>query len=196
MSDALSQLVKKLSRLPGIGEKTATRLAFHILSAPEVYARELAEAILDVKRKLGECKLCFKLCEGDLCEICSDPKRDPDQICVVATLQDLAALERMGTYRGRYHVLHGVLAPLEGVGPDDLRIQPLLERLQKGGVKELILATSPNVEGDATALYLAKLVKPLGVRVTRISSGVPTGGELEYTDGVTLGRALDLRREM
>jgi recombination protein RecR len=196
MADPLSHLIRELARLPGIGEKTAARLAFHLLRAPESYAEELARAILEVKRKLRQCSVCFQLTEDDPCALCRDARRDATVICVVAQPQDLLAIERTGSFRGRYHVLHGVLSPLDGIGPDDLRIQPLLERLGREAVSEVIVATSPNVEGDATALYLAKLVKPLGVKVTRIASGVPTGGDLEYADGVTLNRALDGRREL
>lgn len=196
MADPLSHLVRLLARLPGVGEKTATRLAFHLLRAPESYAEELSRAILDVKRRLRHCSVCFHLTEQDPCAICVDPRREQSQVCVVSLPQDLLAIERTGSYRGRYHVLHGVLSPLDGVGPDDLRIQPLLERIGLGEILEVILATSPSVEGDATALYLARLIKPLGVRVTRIASGVPIGGELEYADGVTLNRALESRREV
>jgi recombination protein RecR len=196
MSDPLSQLVQQLAKLPGIGEKTATRLAFHILRAPESYADELARAIVDVKRKLRPCSVCFHLTDRDPCALCSDVRRDPALLCVVALPQDLMAIERTGSFRGRYHVLHGVLSPLDGVGPDDLRIQPLVARLGGGEIEEVILATSPNVEGDATALYLSRLIKPLGIRVTRIASGVPIGGDLEYADGVTLNRALESRREL
>lgn len=196
MADPLTTLVQKLSRLPGIGEKTALRLAFYILSAPESYARELAQAVLDVKDKLRQCSVCFQLTAEDPCSICRDSRRDPTAVCVVAQPQDLMAIERTGSFRGRYHVLHGVLSPLDGVGPDNLQIQPLLARLAQGEISEVILATSPNVEGDATALYLARLIKPLGVRVTRIASGVPIGGDLEYADGVTLNRALESRRDV
>ncbi len=194
MADPLTRLVRQLSRLPGIGEKTAMRLAFYILRAPEAYAQELGQAICDLKQRLRPCTVCYHLTEEDPCAICRDAGRDEKVICVVAQPQDLLAIERTGGYRGRYHVLHGVLSPLDGVGPEDMYIQPLLQRLQDGQVQELILATSPNVEGDATALYLARLVTPLGVRVTRIASGVPTGGDLEYADEVTLNRALENRR--
>lgn len=196
MADPLNHLIRELSRLPGIGEKTAARLAFHLLRAPESYAEELARAILEVKRKLRQCSTCFQLTEQDPCAICGDQRRDRALLCVIALPQDLLAIERTGSFRGRYHVLHGVLSPLDGIGPDDLRIQPLLERLAGGEVREVIVATSPNVEGDTTALYLARLIKPLGVKVTRIASGVPIGGDLEYADGVTLNRALDGRREI
>jgi len=196
MADPLTQLVRLLARLPGVGEKTATRLAFHLLRAPATYAEELSQAILDLKRRLIYCSSCCHLTEQDPCAYCTDPRRDGTQVCVVALPQDLMAIERTGSYRGRYHVLHGVLSPLDGVGPDDLRVQPLLQRLGQGEIQEVILATSPSVEGDATALYLARLIKPLQIRVTRIASGVPIGGELEYADGVTLNRAMESRREL
>jgi recombination protein RecR len=195
-ADPLTQLVQLLAKLPGVGEKTATRLAFHILKAPPSYAEDLSRAITDVKQRLRPCSICCHLTEQDPCALCADTRRDGAQLCVVALPQDLMAIERTGSFRGRYHVLHGVLSPLDGVGPDELRIKPLLERLGQGEVQEVILATSPSVEGDATALYLAKLIKPLSIRVTRIASGVPIGGELEYADGVTLNRALESRREL
>jgi recombination protein RecR len=195
-SDPIQRLILRLARLPGIGEKTATRLAFHILRAPDAHARELATAILEVRDKIRLCSVCCNLTEKDPCALCADARRDAATICVVAQPTDLLAIERGGQYRGRYHVLHGVLAPLDGVGPDDLRIGDLMGRVAGGEVKEVILATSPNVEGEATAMYLARLVKPLGVKVTRIASGVPIGGELEYVDQVTLTRALEGRREM
>ncbi len=195
-TDPIQRLVLRLARLPGIGEKTATRLAFHILRAPEAHARELAQAILEVRERIRLCSSCFTLTEDDPCAICSDARRDTTIVCVVAQPPDLLAIERSGNYRGRYHVLHGVLSPLDGVGPDDLRIADLLRRLRGDTVSEVIVATSPNVEGEATATYLARLIKPAGVKVTRIASGVPIGGELEYVDQVTLSRALDGRREM
>jgi recombination protein RecR len=202
--DPILRLIHRLSRLPGIGEKSATRLAFHILRAPAEQARELAQAILEVREKVRLCSVCCNLTEDDPCEICRSPRRDSHTICVVAQPTDLLAIERGGSYRGRYHVLHGVLSPLDGVGPEDLRISELLHRLDpaaKDPVSEVILATSPNVEGEATAMYLARLIKPLGTRespikVTRIASGVPIGGELEFVDQVTLTRALDGRREV
>jgi recombination protein RecR len=194
--DPIQRLVQRLARLPGIGEKTATRLAFHILRAPEQQARELAQAITEVREKIRLCSVCCNLTEQDPCATCSDTRRDAHTLCVVAQPTDLIAVERGGSFRGRYHVLHGVLSPLDGIGPDDLRIGELLRRLEGGEVTEVIVATSPNVEGEATAMYLARLIKPLGPKVTRIASGVPIGGELEYVDQITLTRAIDGRREM
>jgi recombination protein RecR len=201
-TDPIQRLILRLGRLPGIGEKTATRLAFHILRAPEAHARELAQAILEVREKIRLCSVCCNLTERDPCAICADARRDATILCVVAQPTDLLAIERSGQFHGRYHVLHGVLSPLDGIGPDDLRIADLIRRLKDVGVgdgdrtAEAILATSPNVEGEATAMYIARLLKPLGIRVTRIASGVPIGGELEYVDQVTLTRALEGRREM
>lgn len=193
----IARLVRELARLPGIGEKTATRLAFHVLRAPEAYARDLAAAILEVKERIRLCSVCMNLTESDPCSLCADPRREAALVCVVAHPTDLLAVERTGGFRGRYHVLHGVLSPLDGVGPDDLRLRELLARVgAAGGLREVIVATSPNVEGEATALYLAKVLKPLGVRVSRIAQGVPIGGEIEFADGVTLSRAIEGRREM
>src|SRR5215468_3638813 len=191
--DPIGRLVEQLARLPGIGEKTAQRLAFHLLRAEPAYARELAQAILDVKAKIRLCSQCCNLTEQDPCALCADAGRNSHLLCVVAHPPDLMAVERTG-YRGRYHVLHGVLSPLDGIAPDDLRISELVRRVDAS--VEVILATSPNVEGEATALYIAKLVKPLGVRTTRIATGVPIGGELEYADQITLQRAIESRREM
>jgi recombination protein RecR len=195
-TDPISRLIRELAKLPGIGEKTASRLAFHILRAPPEYARDLAQALAEVKEKIRLCSTCMNLTEQDPCALCSDARRDASLVAVVATPPDLYAIERTGGFRGRYHVLHGVLSPLEGIGPDDLRIKELLGRVASGELKEIILATSPNVEGEATALYLAKVLRPLGVKVTRIASGLAVGGELEYADGVTITRALEARREM
>jgi recombination protein RecR len=192
----MSRLIEQLTRLPGIGEKTAGRLAFHILRADRSFAEALAAAIVGLKDDIRLCSVCFGLTEQDPCGICSDPTRATDEICVVEEPADLLAVERAREFRGRYHVLHGALAPLDGIGPDELKIQPLLVRLRDGGVREVILATNPSAEGEATALYLARLLKPLGVRVTRIAHGIPVGGDLEYADVVTLGRALEGRREM
>jgi recombination protein RecR len=199
--DPIGRLIRELSKLPGVGEKTATRLAFHVLRSPPEYARDLAQALVEVKEKIRLCEVCMNLTEQSPCPLCSDARRDPTLVCVVATPPDLYAIERTGGFRGRYHVLHGVLSPLDGIGPDDLRLKELLGRIAPPDkvtppVRELIIATSPNVEGEATALYIAKVVKPLGVRVTRIASGLAVGGELEYADGVTITRALEGRREM
>ena len=196
LTPALARLVQELGRLPGIGEKTATRLAMFILGAGREYVESLAEAIWAVKTETTLCKECFGLAEGDLCVICSDPQRSVESICIVEDPADLMAVERSHEYKGLYHVLHGVLAPLDGIGPEDLKIAPLLERLRRDGTKEVIVATNPNVEGEATALYLAKIIKPLGIQVSRIAHGIPMGGDVEYTDAVTLGRAIEGRREM
>jgi recombination protein RecR len=195
-TDPIGRLIRELAKLPGIGEKTASRLAFHVLRAPAEYARDLAHALVEVKEKIRLCSTCMNLTEHDPCSLCSDARRDAGLVAVVATPPDLYAIERTGGFRGRYHVLHGVLSPLEGIGPDDLRIKELLARVATNELRELIVATSPNVEGEATALYLAKVLRPLGVKVTRIASGLAVGGELEYADGVTIARALEARREM
>jgi recombination protein RecR len=196
----IARLVQQLGKLPGIGEKTAARLAFHILRSPPEDAAALAAAITEVKLKIRFCGICCDLTDRDPCAICSDARRDAALLCVVAQPQDVVAVERGGGFRGRYHVLHGLLSPLDGIGPDDLRITELLKRCGGGGVDqaitEIILATSPSVEGEATAVYIAKLVRPLGVRATRIATGVPMGGELEYADQVTLARAIEGRREI
>ena len=196
VASPIARLVQQLGKLPGIGEKTAARLAFHILRASAEDAAGLAAAIVEVRQKIRFCSICCDLTEADPCAICRDQRRDGALVCVVAQPQDVVAIERGGGYRGRYHVLHGLLSPLDGVGPDDLRIPELLRRCGDGAVREAILATSPSVEGEASAVYLAKLLRPLGVRVTRIATGVPMGGELEYADQVTLARAIDGRREM
>jgi len=192
----MARLIRELARLPGIGEKTASRLAFHILRADRGYAEALSAAVLAVKDETRLCSVCFALTEVDPCPICRDPQRRDDSICVVEEPADLLAVERAREFHGRYHVLHGTLAPLDGIGPDDLKIQPLLLRLREGAVVEVILATNPTAEGEATALYLARLLKPLGVRVTRIAHGLPVGADLEYADVMTVGRALEGRREM
>jgi recombination protein RecR len=192
----IARLVQQLAKLPGIGEKTAARLAFHILRAPPEEAAALGAAIAEVRQKIRFCGVCCDLTESDPCGICADQRRDGAVVCVVAQPQDVLAIERAGGYRGRYHVLHGVLSPLDGIGPEDLRITELLRRCGDGTVREAILATSPNVEGEATAVYLAKLLRPLAVRATRIATGVPMGGELEYADQQTLARAIDGRRDM
>lgn len=191
----IARLVQQLGRLPGIGEKTAARLAFHILRGSADDASALAAAILEVKQNIRFCGVCCDLTDRDPCAICADARRDASLVCVVANPQDVVAVERAGGFRGRYHVLHGLLSPLDGIGPDDLRITELVKRCASG-VEEVILATSPSVEGEATAFYVARLVRPLGVRATRIATGVPIGGELEYADQVTLARAISGRRDM
>lgn len=196
VASPIARLIQQLAKLPGVGEKTAARLAFHILRAAPEDAAALAAAIADVRQKIRFCSICCDLTETDPCAICRDGRRDASQVCVVAQPQDLMAIERAGGYRGKYHVLHGLLSPLDGVGPDDLRVAELVRRCADGQVQEAILATSPSVEGEATAVYLAKLLRPLAVRTTRIATGVPIGGELEYADQATLARAIDGRREM
>ena len=193
--DPIQELIAALARLPGIGEKTAARLAFHILDQPEAYAEELARALVAVKARVRLCGECQDLTEDDPCRRCRDQSRDRTVVCVVARPQDLRAVDRTGAFRGRYHVLHGVLSPLQGIGPDELKVQGLLERIRTGPVDEVILATSPTVEGEATAVYLARILKPLGPRVTRIAMGVPVGSDLEWADEVTLAKALEGRRE-
>ncbi|MDR7543464.1 MAG: recombination mediator RecR [Armatimonadota bacterium] len=192
----LARLIDELTKMPTVGPKTAQRLAFHILRLPPEEAQALAEAILDVKAKMRHCSVCFTVTDVDPCAICSDPARSDELLCVVEDPRDVLALERTREFRGRYHVLHGAISPLDGIGPDDLRIPELLARVKGGGVKEVIVATNPRVEGEATAIYLARLLKPLGVRVTRIAHGLPVGGDLEYADEVTLARALEGRRDL
>jgi recombination protein RecR len=192
----IQDLVDELSRLPGIGPKSAQRLAFYVVKAPAEDARRLAEAIVAAKERVRFCRECFSVSEGELCRICRDPGRDPAVICVVEESKDQAAVEKAGVIKGRYHVLGGAISPLEGIGPDDLRVQELLDRVARDGVREVIVATNPNLEGNATAMYVAGLLKPLGVTVTRLASGLPVGGDLEYADEVTLGQALEGRREM
>jgi recombination protein RecR len=192
----MARLVRQLARLPGIGEKTAGRLAFHILRADRELAESLAEALIALKDQTRLCSICFGLTESDPCPICRDSQRVRDVLCVVEEPGDVMAIERAREFRGRYHVLHGTLAPLDGIGPDELKIQPLLVRLQDETVQEVILATNPTAEGEATALYLAKLLRPMGMRITRIARGLPVGSDLEYADVMTVGRALEGRREM
>jgi recombination protein RecR len=189
----ISRLIQELARLPGIGEKTASRLALYILRSSRESAEGLARAILEVKEKIHLCRQCFNLTDQDLCRICQDGRRNQEMVCVVSGPEDLMALERSGGYQGLYHILHGVLSPLEGIGPQDLRIEELLGRLRGGKIQEVILATNPSVEGEATAQYLAQVIKPLGVRVTRIARGVPMGGDLQYIDQVTLTKSLENR---
>jgi recombination protein RecR len=194
--EPVARLIDALQRLPGIGPKTAQRLTFYMLKRPPDEVRELGDALLAMKSKIVYCRTCFNVTDEDPCRICSDPRRDPNVICVVEEPNDLLAMERTGEYRGRYHVLLGALSPLDGVGPDDLKIRELLARLDGKEMAEVILATNPNVEGEATALYLAKLLRPLAVRITRIARGLPVGGDLEYADQVTLSKALEGRREI
>jgi recombination protein RecR len=191
----IARLIQQLARLPGIGEKTAARLAFHILRSPAEEAAALSAAIGELREKIRFCSVCCDLTERDPCANCADARRDSRIICVVAQPQDVIAIERAGGFRGRYHVLHGILSPLDGIGPEDLRVSELIRRCGSG-VEEVIMATSASVEGEATALYIAKLVRPLGVRATRIATGMPIGGELEYADHLTLSRAIDGRREI
>jgi recombination protein RecR len=192
----VQDLIDALRRLPGIGSKTAQRLAFHLLKAPAEEAHGLADAIVAAKQKVAICKTCFNVSEGEQCNFCRDPKRDSTLVCVVEEPGDIIAVERTQEFRGRYHVLGGHISPMDGIGPDDLRIRELLQRLGGGEVKEVIICTNPTVEGEATAIYLAGLIKPLEVRTTRIASGLPVGGDLEYDDEVTLGRALEGRRDI
>jgi recombination protein RecR len=192
----VARLIEELQRLPGIGPKSAQRLAFWILKGDEADVLRLAEALAEVKRSVRFCERCFNFAEGPLCEICADAGRDRSVICVVEEPKDIVAFERTGEYRGLYHVLQGVISPIDGIGPEELRVRELLRRLEDDSVTEVVVATNPTVEGETTALYLARLVKPLGIRVTRIASGLPVGGDIEYADEVTLGRALEARREM
>jgi recombination protein RecR len=192
----VQDLIDELGRLPGVGPKSAQRIAFHLLKVEPADAERLARAIHEVKAKVHFCKVCFNVAEGELCRICRDPRRDPSLVCVVEEPRDLVAVERTQEFKGRYHVLGGAISPIEGIGPDDLRIRELLRRLESEGVREVILATNPNIEGEATAMYLARLLTPLGVRITRIASGLPVGGDLEYADEITLGRAFAGRRDM
>jgi recombination protein RecR len=192
----LARLISELTKLPTIGPKTAQRLAFHILTMNQHDVEALAAAILEAKTRIRPCSVCGNITEADPCAICTDPRRDRSVICVVEQPRDVAAMERVREFSGLYHVLQGAISPLDGVGPEDLRIAELLQRVATGGVREVIIATNPRVEGEATALYLSKVLKPLGVRVTRIAHGLPVGGDLEYADEVTLARALEGRRDL
>ncbi|HEX8111468.1 MAG TPA: recombination mediator RecR [Kofleriaceae bacterium] len=213
MADPIRRLIQELARLPGIGEKTATRLAFHLIRSSHQQIRDLSQALLDATEKIRLCSVCMNMTEVDPCAMCTDPRRDGDTICVVATPSDLIAIDRGGHFRGRYHVLHGLLSPLEGIGPDDIRLAELVRRLatsasgpgssgpgsgpgNDGGVREVIVATSPSVDGEATAMFIARTLKPLGVQVSRIATGLPVGGELEYSDQATIARALAGRATM
>ena len=193
---ALERLSEQFARLPGIGSKTAQRLAFQVLSMPQEQAQEFADAILDAKRQVHTCPVCQNLTDQELCPICADDTRDHSTICVVAEPRDVIAMERSREYTGVYHVLHGVISPLNHVGPDDIRIRELLNRLKDGSVQEVIMATNPDTEGEATAMYLSRLLRPIGLKVTRLAYGIPVGSQLEYADEVTVLRALEGRREM
>ncbi len=195
-SPSIEKLIESFEKLPSIGNKTAARLAFYILDRPEEEVKEFVDAIMNAKKNLKYCSKCFNISDTDPCEICSNPRRDESVICVVEDVKDVVAMERTHEFNGLYHVLHGSISPMNGVGPDDIKIKELLSRLMDGTVKELILATNPRVEGEATAMYISKLVKPMGVKVTRIAHGIPVGGDLEYTDEVTLSKALEGRREL
>jgi recombination protein RecR len=192
----IDHLIEALTKFPGIGKKTASRLAFHILRSSLPDAQELSRAILDVKEKIRLCSTCFNLTDEDPCRICQDDHRSQETLCVIEGPNDLIAIENTGIFNGRYHVLHGTISPLEGVGPNDLKIKELMERLQNGEISEVILATNPTVEGGTTALFLTDLIKPLNIKVTRIAYGIPMGSEIEYSDGMTLSKALEGRREI
>lgn len=192
----VQDLIDELGRMPGVGPKSAQRIAFHLLKVSKDDALRLARAIAEVKEKVRFCEICFNVAEGERCGICADPRRDTAVVCVVEEARDLVAVEKTGEFRGRYHVLQGAISPIEGIGPEQLRVRELLDRIGREGISEVILCTNPNLEGEATALYLGRLLKPLGVRVTRIASGLPVGGDLEYADELTLGRALEGRRDI
>lgn len=192
----ITRLLEELERLPGIGPKSAQRIAYWMLAVESADAQRLADAIVEVKRSIHFCPRCYNFAEGDLCEICRDPERDGTMVCVVEEPRDLAAIERTGEFHGVYHVLHGAISPIDGIGPEQLKVRELIERLGSEDITEVVVATNPNVEGETTALYLSRLIKPLGIRVTRIASGLPVGGDLEFADEVTLGRALEARRDM
>jgi len=192
----VQDLIDELGRMPGVGPKSAQRIAFHLLKLPREDALRLARAINEVKDRVSFCERCFNVSEGPLCGICADERRDAHLVCVVEEPKDIVAVEKTHEFKGRYHVLQGAISPIEGIGPDQLRVKELLARLDPEGVSEVILCTNPNIEGEATAMYLARLLKPLGIKVTRIASGLPVGGDLEYADELTLGRALEGRREV
>jgi len=195
-AEPLARLITEFKRLPGIGQKSAQRLAFHVLRAKREDAEHLSQAILDVKDKLGLCRVCNNIADGEICQYCGDSHRDPSIVCVVEEPHNIVGIETTRQFEGRYHVLHGALSPLRGIGPDALKIKGLVERIAQGEVREVIVATNPNVEGEATAVYLARLLKPLGVKVTRIGMGIPVGSDLEFADEVTISKAMEGRREM
>jgi len=195
-AEPLARLINEFKRLPGIGQKSAQRIAFHVLRTGRDDAEHLAQAILDVKDKLGFCRVCNNISDADLCQFCRDPGRDPSVVCVVEEPHNIVGIETTRQFGGRYHVLHGALSPLRGIGPDSLKIKGLVERIGQGEIREVIVATNPTVEGEATAVYLARLLKPLGVKVTRIAMGIPVGSDLEFADEVTISKAMEGRREM
>lgn len=195
-SPSIERLIENFERLPSIGHKTATRLAFYMLNQNEEGTNEFINSIIEAKKNLKYCSRCFNITDTDPCPICNSPKRDQETICVVEDVKDIAAMEKTHEFKGVYHVLHGSISPMNGIGPEDIKIKELLERLKDINVKEIIIATNPRVEGEATAIYLSKLIKPLGIKVTRIAHGIPVGGDLEYTDEVTLSKALEGRREL
>jgi len=195
-SDTVTKLINQFERLPGIGHKTAVRLAFYILESPQQVAEEMSKVLVEAKQNVKFCSTCFNLTEKDPCEICSDKKRDESVICVVENVKDVIAMEKTHEYRGTYHVLHGSISPMNNISAGDIKIKELLQRLADDKIKEVILATNPTVEGEATAMYISRLIKPLGISVTRIAHGIPVGGDLEYTDEITLIKALEGRREM
>ena len=195
-AEPLARLITEFKRLPGIGQKSAQRIAFHVLRAGREEAEHLVQAILDVKDKLGLCRVCNNISESDLCLYCSDPNRDPKVVCVVEEPHNIVGIETTRQFAGRYHVLHGALSPLRGIGPESLKIKGLVERIGEGEIQEIIVATNPTVEGEATAVYLARLLKPLGVKVTRIAMGIPVGSDIEYTDEVTMLKAMEGRRDL
>ena len=195
-SPSIEKLIQSFEKLPSIGNKTAARLAFYILNASEEETNDFVSSIINAKKNLKYCSKCYNISDTDPCQICGNPKRDQSEICVVEDVRDIVAMEKTHEFKGVYHVLHGSISPMNGIGPDDIKIKELLARLMDGQVKEVILATNPRVEGEATAMYLSKLIKPLGIKVTRIAHGIPVGGDLEYTDEITLTKALEGRREL
>jgi recombination protein RecR len=195
-AEPIARLLEELERLPGVGPKSAQRMAFFLLKGDDAAAHRLSDAIVEVKRQIHFCSRCFNFASDELCEYCADPRRDPAILCVVEEPRDVVAIERTGEFHGLYHVLQGAISPIDGIGPEQLRAHELIERLADGSVTEVVIATNPNIEGETTALYLSRLIKPLGIKVTRIASGLPVGGDLEFADEVTLGRALEARREM
>ena len=195
-SPSIEKLIEAFQKLPSIGEKSAIRLAFYILNSSDEETNKFIQSIQDAKKNLKFCSKCFNISDTDPCQICSDPKRDQSKICVVEDVKDVVAMEKTHEFKGLYHVLHGTISPMDGIGPDDIKIKELLARLMDGTVKEVILATNPRVEGEATSMYIAKLIKPMGIKVTRIAHGIPVGGDIEYTDEFTLGKALEGRVEL